>query len=53
VLPDADEPVCRVFAESFNQEAAESLTDMYVKKIQDICGQDTGADQESMGRARP
>ncbi len=38
VLPDADEPLCRVFAESFNQETAESLTDMYVKKIQDICG---------------
>jgi mannose-1-phosphate guanylyltransferase/phosphomannomutase len=42
VLPDADEPVCRVLAESFNQETAESLTDMYVKRIQDICGQDTG-----------
>ena len=40
VLPDADEPLCRVSAESFNQETAESLTDIYVKKIQDICGQD-------------
>jgi len=53
VLPDADEPVCRVFAESFNQETAESLTDMYVKKIQDICGQDTSAGQESTRRTEP
>jgi mannose-1-phosphate guanylyltransferase/phosphomannomutase len=37
VLPDADEPVCRVFAESFNQETAESITEMYVRKIRDIC----------------
>lgn len=32
VLPDADEPVCRVYSEAFNQEIAESLTDMYVEK---------------------
>lgn len=44
VLPDADEPVCRVFAESFKQETAESLTDMYVKKIQRICSSE-GEDQ--------
>jgi mannose-1-phosphate guanylyltransferase/phosphomannomutase len=37
VLPDAEEPVCRVYSEAFNQEAAESLTDMYVTKIQEIC----------------
>lgn len=36
VLPDADEPVCRIYSEAFNQEVAESLTDMYVQKIQDI-----------------
>jgi mannose-1-phosphate guanylyltransferase/phosphomannomutase len=36
ILPDADEPVCRVYSEAFNQETAESLTDMYVQKIQDI-----------------
>jgi len=36
VLPDAEEPVCRVYSEAFNQEAAESLTEMYVQKIQDI-----------------
>lgn len=36
VLPDADEPVCRVYSEAFNQEVAESLTDMYVEKIQKI-----------------
>ncbi|MGD0153192.1 MAG: sugar phosphate nucleotidyltransferase [Thermacetogeniaceae bacterium] len=38
VLPDADEPVCRVFAESFNYETAKSLTDMYAQKIREICG---------------
>jgi mannose-1-phosphate guanylyltransferase/phosphomannomutase len=37
VLPDAEEPMCRVYSEAFNQEAAESLTDMYVTKIQEIC----------------
>jgi len=36
VLPDADEPVCRVYSEAFNQEIAESLTDMYVEKIKEI-----------------
>ena len=36
VLPDAEEPVCRVYSEAFNQEAAESLTEMYVQKIEDI-----------------
>jgi mannose-1-phosphate guanylyltransferase/phosphomannomutase len=38
VLPDADKPLCRVVAESFNQETAESLTEMYVRKIREICG---------------
>ncbi len=56
VLPDADEPVCRVFGESFNQETAESITDMYVQKIQEICSQETGgtdrvvSEQEGAGR---
>ena len=40
VLPDADDPVCRVYSEAFNMEIAESLTDMYVEKIQDICRPD-------------
>ncbi len=36
VLPDADEPVCRVYGEAFDQEIAESITEMYEQKIQDI-----------------
>lgn len=40
VLPDADEPVCRVYSEAFNQEVAESLTDIYVEKIKEICSSD-------------
>ncbi len=39
VLPDPDEPVCRVFAEGASMEIAESLTDMYLKKISEIVGQ--------------
>lgn len=38
VLPDADEPLCRVYCEAFNQEVAESLSEMYVQKIRDLCG---------------
>lgn len=37
VLPDADEPLCRVYSEAFNQEVAESLTEFYVEKIRSIC----------------
>jgi len=36
VLPDPDEPVCRVFSEGCSMEVAESLTDFYVKKISEI-----------------
>ena len=36
VVPDAEEPVCRVYGEGFSQEIAESLTDWYVKRIQEI-----------------
>jgi len=38
VLPDPDKPVCRVFSEGSTMEIAESLTDMYIKKIYDIAG---------------
>lgn len=38
VLPDPDEPFCRVFSEGSSMEIAESLTDMYIKKINDIAG---------------
>lgn len=38
VLPDPDEPVCRVFSEGSTMEIAESLTDMYVKRINEIAG---------------
>lgn len=33
VLPDPEEPVCRVYSEGVSMEIAESLTDLYVDKI--------------------
>lgn len=38
VLPDPEKPVCRVFSEGSTMEIAESLTDMYIKKIGAIAG---------------
>lgn len=38
VLPDPDEPVCRVFSEGSTMEIAESLTEMYIKRINEIAG---------------
>ena len=55
VLPDADEPVCRVFAESLNYETAESLTDMYAQKIREICNnqRDDNENPATVVRAAP
>ncbi|MHB1418508.1 MAG: sugar phosphate nucleotidyltransferase [Bacillota bacterium] len=36
VLPDSVEPVYQVYSEGFNQEIAQSLTDMYVNRINEI-----------------
>ncbi|SFF97039.1 nucleotidyltransferase [Desulfotomaculum arcticum] len=36
VLPDPEEPVCRVFSEGSTMEIAESLADFYIDKIQKI-----------------
>lgn len=36
VLPDPEEPVCRVFSEGATMEAAEALADFYASKINDI-----------------
>lgn len=36
VLPDPEEPVCRVFSEGVSMEIAESLTDFYIDKINKI-----------------
>lgn len=33
VIPDSDEPICRVFSEGANMEIAEELTAMYADKI--------------------
>ncbi|WP_066637086.1 mannose-1-phosphate guanyltransferase [Desulfolucanica intricata] len=44
VLPDPEEPVCRVFSEGTSMEIAESLTDMYINKISSIVG--AGTNQE-------
>lgn len=39
VLPDPEKPVCRVFSEGISMEIAESLTEMYVNKINEIANQ--------------
>ncbi|MGB9802213.1 MAG: nucleotidyltransferase, partial [Desulfofundulus sp.] len=38
VLPDPDEPVCRVFTEGASMEIARSLSDFYIDKISQIAG---------------
>lgn len=36
VLPDAEQPICRVISESGTAEFAEELTNIYVKKVREI-----------------
>lgn len=36
VLPDAEQPICRVISESFSAEFADELTNIYAKKIREI-----------------
>lgn len=36
VLPDAEQPVCKVISESYSAEFAEELTNIYVNKIREI-----------------
>ena len=36
ILPDSDEPLCRVYTEGFNEEYAEELASFYEQKIQAI-----------------
>lgn len=36
VLPDAEQPVCRIKSESFSAEFAEELTNTYVNKVREI-----------------
>ncbi|MQL52015.1 NTP transferase domain-containing protein [Desulfofundulus thermobenzoicus] len=38
VLPDPDEPLCRVFSEGASMEIAQSLTEFYIEKINEIAG---------------
>ncbi|MCS5696295.1 sugar phosphate nucleotidyltransferase [Desulfofundulus thermocisternus] len=38
VLPDPDEPVCRIFTEGATMEIARSLSDFYIDKISKIAG---------------
>ncbi|MFZ5632539.1 MAG: sugar phosphate nucleotidyltransferase [Bacillota bacterium] len=38
VLPDPEEPVCRVFSEGASMEVAESLADFYIDRISKIVG---------------
>lgn len=37
VLPDAEEPLCRVYSQGFDQEIADSLTEMCIEKIRQFC----------------
>lgn len=39
ILPDSDEPVCRVYSEGVSEEYAEELVDFYEKKINEIKSQ--------------
>ncbi len=36
ILPDSDEPVCRVYSEGYNEEYAEELAAYYEKRIREI-----------------
>jgi len=36
VLPDAEQPVCRIKSESYSAEFAEELTNFYVNKVREI-----------------
>lgn len=36
VLPDAEQPICRVISESYSAEFAEELSNIYVNKIREI-----------------
>jgi len=42
VLPDPEEPVCRVFSEGASMEIAESLADLYTSKIEEILNKTRG-----------
>uniref|UniRef100_A0A7C2IQ13 Nucleotidyltransferase n=1 Tax=Ammonifex degensii TaxID=42838 RepID=A0A7C2IQ13_9THEO len=39
ILPDPEEPVCRVFSEGASMEVAESLTEFYAQKIRELLGE--------------
>lgn len=43
ILPDADEPVYRVYSESVSQEAAQELASFYVDKIRQLVHKEPGA----------
>jgi len=36
VLPDADEPLCRIYGEGYSEEYADSLTEIYLDKIKEL-----------------
>lgn len=36
VLPDSDSPVCNIIGESYSEEYAQELADIYAKKVRDI-----------------
>ncbi|MBM7854989.1 mannose-1-phosphate guanylyltransferase/phosphomannomutase [Desulfohalotomaculum tongense] len=39
VLPDPEEPLCRIYSEGSSMEIARELTDMYIDKINKIAGE--------------
>ncbi|MGI6537362.1 MAG: hypothetical protein ACOX22_03325 [Caldicoprobacterales bacterium] len=36
ILPDSEEPVCKVYSEGWNEEFTEELASYFEKRIQDI-----------------
>jgi len=52
VLPDPEKPVCRVFSEGMSMEIAESLTEMYVSKINEIAGNNLLSDVQALNKRK-
>lgn len=36
ILPDAEEPLCRIYSEGYSEEYADSLTELYLDKIREL-----------------
>jgi mannose-1-phosphate guanylyltransferase/phosphomannomutase len=47
ILPDSEDPVCRVYSEGIDEEYAEELAVFYENKIQALQGKDLSVDHSS------